>query len=71
MAIDKKFIAAAKIYGCKVSELMKVRFGENGSVVIIAPTGQKFIYSAEQIAEAMPKRKAPAKSRATKNPRKK
>jgi hypothetical protein len=71
MAIDKRITAAARIYGCKGSELMKVRFVDDGSVVIIAPTGQKFIYSAEQIAEATPKRRAPAKPKASKNPRKK
>ena len=40
---------AAQIYSCKVEELLSYREYENGSVVIIAPTGQKFTYSPEQI----------------------
>ena len=40
---------AAQIYSCKVEELLSYCEYEDGSVVIIAPTGQKFAYSAEQI----------------------
>ena len=40
---------AAALYGCDQEELIKFRECENGSVVIIAPTGQKFTYSAEQL----------------------
>ena len=73
MASEKqKIAAAAKIYGCKVSELMSYAiYGD--AVTIIAPSGQKISYSAKQIAEAYPKprRRMPAKPKATKNPRKK
>ena len=67
MAIDKKIAAAAKIYGCKVSELMSYAiYGD--AVTIIAPSGQKISYTAEQIAEAYPKprRNMPAKKPAAK-----
>jgi hypothetical protein len=40
---------AAKIYGCGVSDLLSWSEKDNGSVVIIAPTGQKFTYSADEI----------------------
>ena len=66
---DKRITAAAAIYGCKVSELMSYGISDVGRVSIIAPTGQKFIYSAEQIAEAMkpkPKPKAKPKGSARK-----
>jgi len=37
------------LYGCEPQELMKVRELENGGLVVIAPTGQKFVYSADQV----------------------
>jgi hypothetical protein len=40
---------AAKIYGCEVSDLLSWAEKDDGSVVIIAPTGQKFTYSANEI----------------------
>jgi hypothetical protein len=40
---------AAKIYGCGVSDLLSWSEKDDGSVVIIAPTGQKFTYSADEI----------------------
>jgi hypothetical protein len=40
---------AAKIYGCGVSDLLSWAEKDDGSVVIIAPTGQKFTYSADEI----------------------
>jgi hypothetical protein len=42
---------AAAIYGCRVEELLSYREYEDGSVVIIAPSGQKFAYSAEAIMQ--------------------
>ena len=42
---------AAKLYGCPVEELLSYREYDDGSVVIIAPTGQKFTYSAHSIME--------------------
>ena len=42
---------AARIYGCPVEELLSYREYDDGSVVIIAPTGQKFTYSAHSIME--------------------
>ena len=44
---------AAQIYGCRVEELLSYREHEDGSVVIIAPSGQKFAYSAESIKQVM------------------
>ena len=46
---------AARIYGCKVKDLLSWSEKEDGSVVIIAPTGQKFTYSAEEIVQAVPR----------------
>jgi hypothetical protein len=71
MATEKQRItAAAKIYGCKVSELMSHKFYANGDVVIIAPNGMKFIYSEDLINSMIPKprRRVPAKPKAKKNP---
>jgi hypothetical protein len=42
---------AARIYGCPVEELLSYREYDDGAVVIIAPTGQKFTYSAHSIME--------------------
>ena len=42
---------AARIYGCPVEQLLSYREYDDGSVVIIAPTGQKFTYSAHSIME--------------------
>ena len=44
---------AAQIYGCRVEELLSYREHEDGSVVIIAPSGQKFAYSAESIKQVI------------------
>ena len=44
---------AARLYGCPVEELLSYREYEDGSVVIIAPSGQKFAYSAESIKQVM------------------
>ena len=44
---------AAQIYGCRVEELLSYREYEDGSVVIIAPSGQKFSFSAESIKQVM------------------
>lgn len=40
---------AAAIYGCKVEELLSYHEFEDGSVAIIAPTGQKFTYPVETL----------------------
>jgi hypothetical protein len=40
---------AAHLYGCQVEDLLSHRVYPDGSVVIIAPTGQKFTYSAEAL----------------------
>ena len=42
---------AAKLYGCPVEQLLSYREYDDGAVVIIAPTGQKFTYSAHSIME--------------------
>ena len=65
---DKRLQAAAGIYGCMVDDLMSYRHLDDGAVVIIAPTGQKFIYPAAEIdamcEEMTPKREAPAAKKA-------
>jgi hypothetical protein len=48
----KRLKAAADLFGCSPSEFMSHRLLDDGGVVIIAPTGQKFRYSAEQLAKA-------------------
>jgi len=62
---------AAALYGCDQEELIKFRECENGSVVIIAPTGQKFTYSAEQLEAKREKMKPKPKPRARRAPAKK
>ena len=42
---------AAGIYGCEVGELMAWHEFEDGSVAIIAPSGQKFTYPADRLAQ--------------------
>lgn len=42
---------AAAIYGCEPRELLAHHEFEDGSIAIIAPSGQKFIYPAERILE--------------------
>jgi hypothetical protein len=62
---------AAAICGCEVGEVISYRLMSNGFISIIAPTGQKFVYSAEQLEEKRaelapkpkPKRKAPTRRR--------
>ena len=44
---------AARLYGCPVEDLLSHRVYPDGSVVIIAPTGQKFAYSAEALLEEL------------------
>ena len=50
---------AARIYGCPVEDLLSHRVYPDGSVVIIAPTGQKFAYSAESLLQELA-RQSPA-----------
>lgn len=50
---------AARLYGCEVGELLSQHEFKDGSVAIIAPTGQKFVYSAERILEEQDKDMAP------------
>ena len=52
---------AAAIYGCRVEELLSYREYEDGSVVIIAPSGQKFAYSGEALLAELA-RQAPAQT---------
>ena len=40
---------AARLYGCPLEDLLSHRAYPDGSVVIIAPTGQKFTYSPEAL----------------------
>jgi hypothetical protein len=40
---------AAQIYGCNLEDLLSYCEHADGSVVIIAPSGQKFTYSADEI----------------------
>ena len=49
MSKIKNIDVAAALFGCDTGELIKSRECEDGSVVIIAPTGQKFIYGVEEI----------------------
>ena len=51
---------AAKLYGCPVEELLSYREYENGSVAIIAPSGQKYSYSSESIMQFVLKKEAEA-----------
>ena len=51
MAEKSDLEIAAVICGCKVEEIISYRMMENGFISIIAPTGQKFVYSADQIEE--------------------
>ena len=44
---------AVAIYGCKVEDLLSYHEFEDGSVAIIAPTGQKFTYPAEQLLQQL------------------
>jgi hypothetical protein len=44
---------AARIYGCQVDELLSWSEKEDGSVAIIAPTGQKFTYSGLDIMQEL------------------
>lgn len=61
----KSIAVAAALYGCQVEELMGFAEREDGSLVIIAPTGQKFRYDqvlvnakrAEMAEAAKPKPK--------------
>jgi len=43
-----KKLAALK-FGCKPEELLAFRILEDGGAVIIAPTGQKFTYTKEEL----------------------
>ena len=54
---------AAAIYGCEAGEIISYRLMDNGFISIIAPTGQKFVYSAAQLED---KRKALEPSRRAK-----
>ena len=60
---------AAALFGCEPEELIKFREGEDGAVVIIAPTGQKFVYSAEQLEAKREKMKPTPKPRARRAPK--
>jgi hypothetical protein len=44
---------AALVYGCNTEDLLSYHEFEDGSVVIIAPTGQKFTYSAQRLHEML------------------
>ena len=46
---------AARLYGCPLEDLLSHRVYPDGSVVIIAPTGQKFAYSAEALLKELAK----------------
>ena len=50
---------AAKLYGCPMADLLSYREYEDGSVVIIAPSGQKFTYSAESIMQFVLREESP------------
>ena len=50
---------AARLYGCPVEELLSYREYEDGSVVIIAPSGQKFTYPAESIMQFVLREESP------------
>ncbi len=55
--------AAAKILGCHPQKILAHRLLDDGGIVVIAPTGQKFRYSAEELAAVVPspgKAKPPA-----------
>ena len=56
---------AARIYGCDLSDLLAYHEFEDGSVAIIAPTGQKFTYSADRLLQETLKSPTPAPSTAT------
>jgi len=45
----KSIDIAAALYGCSACDLMKVRYGKDGEMVVIAPTGQKFVYPKEEV----------------------
>jgi hypothetical protein len=49
MAEKSELELAAAIYGCKAEEIISYRLMDNGFISIIAPTGQKFVYSDEQL----------------------
>jgi hypothetical protein len=44
---------AALIYGCNTEDFLSHHEFEDGSVAIIAPTGQKFTYSAQRLHELL------------------
>ena len=44
---------AARLYGCPVEDLLSHRAYPDGSVAIIAPSGQKFAYSAESLLQEL------------------
>ena len=81
MAVIADILIAAALCGCEPGELLSYRVCENGDIVVIAPTGQKFVYAKilvdgkrEELAtkakpEPKPRRKAPeAKKRAPAKP---
>ena len=75
MADVKDIAVAAALYGCDPGELIKYREGnEEGSAIIIVPTGQKFTYDKKSMdaqrekmkAKVKPKPKAKSKPRVRK-----
>lgn len=56
---------AAQIYGCNLEDLLSYCEHADGSVVIIAPTGQKFAYSADEIMAKVLESTRPAPDVAT------
>ena len=69
----KSIAVAAALYGCQVDELLSFAEREDGSLVIIAPTGQTFRYDqvlvnaqrAEMAEAAKPKPKPRARRKTT------
>ena len=59
MTVEPLAQLAAALVGCEPTELKGYRLLPDGSLAVITPTGQKFIFTPEQVAEVQRAQLAP------------